>query len=147
MSVKAACDIYYEWRRRHQEAKAAAADIAQRLWHAEQALIDAMLNEDMKTMKREDGTTVSLRRKFSCSVTQKNQDDIRDWLVERFGDDSEYVKEIVDKPALAAKLQSMLDEDEIEIDNLPEFLSASTRPAVSVRGWGNLEELEEAKEP
>ena len=128
----------YFWARLAYEEAKTLSDIAYKKWRAmEYALVDAMLDEGTKSISREDGTNISLRESFSASVNQDNMDDIRTWLVERFGDDAPYVIEVVSKPALIEMLKTKIADGSLDMGagEVPEFLDVKTRPALSVRGW------------
>lgn len=138
MSVKKICDDYLSLRAQYELAKEHAASLHAAMQHAKVALIDAMLAEGMKGYPRDDGIRITLKRSFQCSVTQENQDAIREWLLEEQGDDAPYVKEVVDKQALLV----LLKEQHEKGTELPEFLRVSARPDLSVSGWKNRREEE-----
>lgn len=140
MSVSTAKNRYFAARRCYEDAKALANGFAADMQRAKAQLIDEMVNEGTRTIGGEDGTTVSLRRSFTCSVTKDNYDAIREWLMDALGDDSPFVKEVVDKPSLQEKLREMVDDDGVDITTLPQFLRVSARPDVSVRGWKGMKE-------
>lgn len=138
MSISKICDDYLAARHEWEEAKKFASHLHDRVEAKKTQLIDAMLAENMRAYPRKDGLLISLRRSFSCSVTQENTDQIREWLVEKLGDDKPYVKEVVDKPALTEHLKEMAETTDLA--DFPEFLRVSTRPDVAVRGWNRDDE-------
>jgi hypothetical protein len=139
MSVSKACDEYFAARHAYDEAKKIVAARAHTMNVKMNALIDAMNNEKMKAYPRTDGRLVSLKKSFKFSCTKDNLDETREWLVEAIGDDSDYVKEVVNKKALKELLTNLDKEGQ----HIPEFLHVSTRPSVSVRGWKDEEDEEE----
>lgn len=142
MTTAQAVEAYIQARAHHDECKAVASEAYSAMMRAKARMIDEMLNEETKSIKREDGVTISLRRSFTLSVTKDNTDAIREWLIEAYGDDSPYVKEVVDKKALTDKVKAEVEAGADEQD-LPEFLAVSTRPDVTVRGWRNAEKEDE----
>lgn len=141
LSLNDLCDTYYLARRNWDKAKEETAYRYKLMEVAKARLIDEMLAQNMRAYPRTDGTLISLRRQFNVSVTKENTDQIREWLIETFGDDEPFVKEVVDKAALTAHLKEM-SEHAMQI-KYPEFLHVSTRPDVSVRGWTNKEAEED----
>lgn len=134
MNLNTLIESYYEARRKDDEASEAKKRTYDVLKHTERTLIDAMLAEGMPSIRRDDGTTVSLRKSLSFSCTQENMDQIREWLVAEFGDDAPFVAEVVVKKSLTEKLAELLEAGSDESE-MPQFLNVSTRPTISVRGW------------
>src|SRR4030095_8213651 len=140
MSVSKACDEYFAAREHYESAKRLVADRAKVMYAKMNDWIDAMKVEKMKFYPRTDGRLVSLKKSFKFSCTKANRDDTREWLVEKFRDDAEFIEEVVNKKALGERIAD-LDKKGFP---LPEFLHVSSRPSVSVRGWKSV--LDEDKE-
>lgn len=137
-SVTVACDNYYLARSEYERVKAEANRLKLIMDKRKNLLIDEMLATKLKNFKRDDDTSVNFRRAFSISVTKENSEDIRQWLVDTLGDDSEFVKEVINKPALAERLEDMVTKEVITLEAIPQFLHVSTRPEIVVRGWKQL---------
>ena len=129
-------DAYYEARALHDEAKAKATELEKARRAAENKLIDHMLDEGTTGVKRDDGTSVGLRKSLSLSCTKENHHLLRGWLMDELGDDSDFVEEVVSKTALTELVKGRVDEGADE-DDFPEFMRVSTRPIISVQGWKN----------
>lgn len=103
---------------------------------AEQAAVDAMLEEGTNSVGFDDGTHVSFRKQFTCSVTVANEHQVREWLTEVVGDDTQFVVEKVHKPALIEWMKAQFDKT-MDAGDVPDFLNLVTTPALTVRGWKN----------
>lgn len=101
---------------------------------AERVAVEKMLDAGTNSLGLDDGTHVSLRKRFSCSVTENNEDQIREWLTEVEGDDAQFIVEKVHKPALVEWMRKKFEETMDEGD-VPDFLNLNTSPALTVRGW------------
>lgn len=82
-----------------------------------------------------DGLQLGTRRHFGVSVTQENSDSWRAWLSDKFGDDSPYLKEVVDKSVLQEDIKSKLESGELHQDDVPEWANLKTQPIITVKGW------------
>ena len=135
MTILEAIDAFYEAReeydRLHEMSSAAYATMKD----AERAAVDKMLEEGTKSVGRDDGTHVSLRKQFSCSVTVDNENQVREWLTEVEGDDAQFVVEKVHKPALVEWMKKKFEGETMDEGDVPDFLNLSTSPALTVRGW------------
>lgn len=136
MSLSRLIEDYYAARSAHDEANARKAAAYERMKEAERAVVTAMIDEEQQSVKRTDGTTVYLRRAVSLSVTQENSPMIRQWLMDTVGDDADFVREEVQKKAVADLVKSQLEGGADE-DEFPDFLRLSTFPNLSVNGWNN----------
>lgn len=128
-------EAYYEARADY-EAKAAIATDAEKLRRKlEYELIDLMMEEGVTKISLDDGTTPTLVKSCSASITKDNFDDIREWLRETVGDDSDYIETIVSKSAVMERVKHLLDVEKWDETDLPQFLRVSTRPTIRVTGW------------
>jgi hypothetical protein len=134
-TINELCQSFYDARRIYEEAKWIATERKREMDAIKSDLIDEMLNSRTRAVDRDDGTRISLRRNFSCSVTKDNQQQIRDWLLATTGDDTPFVREVVDKKVLSEELRSMVDERGVNLSDLPVFLKVDVRPNLSVYGW------------
>jgi len=131
MNAKEKIDAFYEAREAYEQAHKLSGEMFAAMKDAERAAVDKMLEEGLKSMGRDDGTHVSLRKQYTCSVTLDNEDQVRQWLVDTNGDDAQFVVEKVHKPALLEWMR----EKAMEVGDVPDFLKLNTTPALSVRGW------------
>jgi hypothetical protein len=127
-------DAYYAARRDYDEKKALsnAADGERR--RLERELVDYMMEHQIKSVDRMDGTKPLLASSVSASVTKENAEEIRQWLLETVGDDSDFMETIVSKPAVIELLKKKIKEGDDPSD-FPEFLKVDTRPTLRVNGW------------
>ena len=135
MDLKDRIANYYETRAAYEQLKAQSDALYHELKRAENEVIDEMLNEGTRSIGLDDGTNVSLRKSFTVSVTKDNFEPIRNWLMDTVGDDSDFVEEVVSKPALLDYLKAAVDTGKLLEEDVPEFLRLNTRPTISVRGW------------
>lgn len=131
MSVLEKIDGYLEARAAYEACHEASQAAYAMMKSAEYECVDGMLEEHVKSHGMDNGVHLSLRKQFTCSVTIDNENQIREWLTEWLGDDSEYIVEKVNKPALL----EMLKAKEMEPQDAPDFLKLSTRPGITLRGW------------
>ena len=131
MTVLEKINSYLEARAIYDDMHAASQAAHKTMREAEYELVDVMLSDGVPSMGLDSGVNVSLRKQYACSVTAANETQIREWLVETRGDDSDFVHEKVNKPALV----EMLKEEGKEPDDVPAFLKLNTRPGITVRGW------------
>jgi len=136
MNVNDLIDEYYDAREAYDNAKKLATELDRRRRAAENKLIDHMLDEGTTGVKRDDGTSVGLRQSVSLSCNKENYEDLREWLIEATGDDSDFVEEVVSRVALTELVKARIAEGADESD-FPEAMRVSTRPIISVQGWKN----------
>jgi len=139
MEMKAHAQMYLDMRKAYEKCKD-AANLAEKTWRqTEKDMIDAMLDKKEKSFKIL-GTELSfgLSEHFDISVTEKNGDQVRTWLVETEGDDGPFLVEIPSKPAIMDHVKACVlvnrengDEDS---KGIPEFLKLKTRPILNCRG-------------
>jgi len=125
---------YADARLAYEEAKEESNRLEE-AWRVEEAkLVDAMLNAGLKNFTNDDGTKPTLTKNASVKCNKDNADDVREWLVDTVGDDTDFVEETVNRFKVAAhvkkKLEAGADESEF-----PAFLGLNTRPAIRVYGW------------
>lgn len=141
-ALNAKLDAYYAARRDY-EAKKKVSNEAYAAWRrTETAVIDAMLENQVKSLERDDGTKPSLVRSATVSVTKDNFDEIRQWLTEQVGDDKDFVDTVVSKPAVLAFVKKLVDKEKWDETDFPACLSVSTRPTLRVAGWRSLDDTE-----
>jgi hypothetical protein len=142
MSLSSKTDAYLD-ARAERDRLALLKTKAEKFFRAkEQELIEEMLNNHEPSIAKDEDSrygklNIGLRRKLTLSVTKANQDDIRAWLTENTGDDAEFVIEKVNGPALMDWLEEQINNEEVQPEDLPEFMRPQTRPGISVLGWKN----------
>ncbi len=134
MTAQDKIGAYYEARTDYDRLHAMSSAAHITMKNAEREAVNAMLEEGIKSIGQDDGTHVSLRKRFECSITIDNEDAVRAWLTEVEGDDAQFVVEKVHKPAV---LEWMKEEFEKTMDegDVPDFMNFTQQPALTVRGW------------
>lgn len=126
---------YYEARAAYDAAKKISDEHDAVRRAKEQELVDYMLEQKIKSVKLEDGTTPTLVNTVSIRVVQENYDEIRTWLRNTVGDDADFLVTIPHKPAIVEYVKRQIEQEKLDDDDFPAFLQCSTRPAMRVTGW------------
>ncbi len=136
MTVQTALENYYACRAHYDQVHNLSSIAHKNMKDAERLAVDAMLDEGTKSIGLDDGTHVSLRKQFNISVTVNNEDQIREWLTEVEGDDSEFIHEKVNKAAVVEWMKiQILEVGDLDEGDVPDFMSFSQHPGLTVRGW------------
>ncbi len=138
MELKDHADLYLTMRRRADEAKEIAKEHETRWRQVEADMIAAMLAKKEKFFKMPSGLSFGLSERFSISVTQENEAQVRAWLVETTGDDGPFLQEVPNKPAVQEHVKKLVEVNrkagDSDSEGLPEFLNVKTSPKLSCRG-------------
>jgi hypothetical protein len=126
---------YVEARRAADVARRAAADASAEQSRLERELVDAMLEAKVKSFALEGNMTVSLRKRFDCSVNKDNNDQVQQWLMDTVGDVAPFQKLVLYKPAVVEHLKKGIEAGTVDESAVPQFLNLKTTPGVTVRGW------------
>ena len=136
--LNAKIDAYYAARRDYDIAHKASSDADKVRRAKERELVDYMIENQIKSLAREDGTKPILVSATSISCTQENAEEIRQWLLENEGDDSDYMVTVLSKPAVLELVKKKIKAGDDPTD-FPLFLKVDTRPTLRVDGWKSLE--------
>lgn len=133
--LNAKVEAYYAARRDYDQKKAISnqADIERR--RLERELVDYMIENQLKGVDRDDGTKPSLVASVSISVTKENAEDIRAWLRETVGDDTDFMETILSKPAVLELVKGKVKKEGWDVSDFPDFLKPDMRPTLRVTGW------------
>ena len=95
-----------------------------------------MLAED-KDMVRdtESGLKFDIRPVFSIKCNKDNEDDVKEWLNDKYGDLGEFTKEALVKKFIVKRIRKDIDADELDELDVPEFVGLKNRPDVWCHGW------------
>lgn len=126
---------YAALRAKAEHAAEAAKKASAEMRIAESELIDAMLDDEIKSWTDESGARVQTVRHFGISCTQENADLVEEWLRETAGDAEQFKVSKLDKSAIEAYLKRLVEEEGTPQDDIPEFFRLSTRPGIRVNGW------------
>lgn len=98
-------------------------------------LVEAMIDAKQKGQKLDSGLAFNLRNQFSISCTEKNEEEIKGWLHEHYGDANEFTVEKVSKKAVEERLKSDIEGEKLDEFDVPDFMKLKTRQDVSCIGW------------
>lgn len=139
--LKTLAHEYFVARKNYEDQKEAASKAHAFMNAAKGKLVEAIMDSDFRNFTEEDGTRVSLRRQFSVAVNQENQDDVRNWLMEKAGDYKPYQKTTLDKSAVTAFVKEQVEKGELPEFEVPAFFNLNTYPDITVAGWQNKKAL------
>lgn len=132
-------DEYLETRMAYDEAHAISSQKHREHQAAKAKLVDEMLAQQQQSVKfgegRLNGMNFYLRSQFSIKCNQGNEDDVKTWLHERYGDVNEFTQEKVNKKAVEERLKNDIEGEELDEFEVPDFMDLTTRPDVSVTGY------------
>lgn len=127
-------DELYNAREEHDRLKELCHDAHMVYKRVCSKLIEAMADEDVQHFKRRN-ITISTKKHFSISVTADNDGMIRSWLMDTYGDDTDFLIEKVGKAILTDKIREEVIGDEKYEHEYPDFLNLQTARIIQVDGW------------
>lgn len=136
-ALNAKIDAYYEARKAYDEAHRLSSEADKVRRQKERELVDYMMENQIKKVSREDGTTPILVSAASIACNQENAEEVRKWLVETEGDDADFMVTVLSKPAVLELVKKKLKAGDDPTD-FPEFLKVDARPTLRVDGWKGL---------
>lgn len=129
---------YLKARARADCAKQIAKEDEKAWRQVEADMIAAMLAKKEQFFKMPNGLSFGLSERFSISVTQENEAQVRAWLIETTGDDGPFLQEVPNKPAVQEHVKKLVEVNrkagDTDSEGLPEFLNVKTSPKLSCRG-------------
>lgn len=133
--IQTLIDQYIETRLAYDDAHAISsqADTAHKAVKAQ--LVEAMVAAREKGKKMDYGLSFNLRNRFSISCNEDNEEDVKEWLHERYGDIEQFTTLKVAKKAVEEKLKDDIEGEELDEFDVPAFMNLKTRPDVSCTGW------------
>ena len=113
--------------------------VSGRFYAAEKALLEAMIEDEVRGIPDACGANVGLSRQWAIRCNVHNKDDVEQWLQDQYGDVELYRTSVLDKPAITARIQEDCEDEKCGLteDTLPEFFDLKTHPKVVVRGWAS----------
>lgn len=137
MTVKELIEEYVKTRLAYDEAHEISAAADKQHKAAKAKLVDKMIEDGQKATKLESGLGFSLRSVFSISCNATNEDDVKDWLHEQYGDIQEFTTMKVVKKTVEETLKKDIEGEKLDEFDVPEFMNLKTRPDVTCTGWKN----------
>lgn len=134
-TLNAKINAYYRLRADYEEKKAASNEAAELMNRAEAELVDYMLVNQIRNVKREDGTQPLLASSITISCTSANAEEIRAWIREEIGDDKDYIETLPIKSEVLRFVKKKIEQEKFDASELPQFLNVNTRPTLRVNGW------------
>ena len=102
---------------------------------AKAKLTQAMIEEDRLAVKLPNGLAFDVRQVFSIACNAQNEDELKDWLHQRYGDIEEFTKQALVKKSVADKIKEEIDAEQLDEFDVPSFVDLKTRPDVWCLGW------------
>lgn len=133
-ALNAKIEAYYAARSAYDEAHRLSSEADAFRRQKERELVDYMMENQCKKHGRTDGTTLILVSAASIACNQENAEQIRKWLVDTEGDDSDYMVTVLHKPAVLELVKKKLKGGDDPTD-FPDFLKVDARPTLRVDGW------------
>ena len=128
-------DEYIETRLDYDEKHevSVAADKAHK--GAKAKLVAGMVEARERGKKIDYGLDFYLSDQFSIKCNKDNEEDVKEWLHEHYGDVHEFTEEKLVKKTVEEKLKTDIEGEELDQFDVPDFFDLKTRPDVSCRGW------------
>lgn len=130
-----AIDRYVQARAEKERLEAELSSAKKELANAEKGVIEHLQESGVSNLKLDNGLHFIPQTNFQVSVTLGNQDQWKEFLVNRGETLDDYVREQVDKAALKKFAKEVYDDEgklSFEAEGLPIF----DDPRLTVRGWG-----------
>jgi hypothetical protein len=99
-------------------------------------LVEAMQDED--TAQKEHASTglrFDLRPVWSIACNKDNEQELSDWLHERYGDIEEFTEPKLSKKTISRRLRTDIENEELDEFDVPDFVNLKNRPDVWCMGW------------
>lgn len=116
-------------------ATSSAADKAHKA--VKKQLVDEML-EVSRTIDNDEipeGMKLRLVDKFSVKCNEDNEEEVKDWLHDRYGDIEEFTKPKLHKKTIVERLQADIEGGELDQFDVPEIMDLKNGPQITCDGW------------
>lgn len=138
--IPSAIEAYLQTRIDYKDAKAESDAADRRHKAAKAALVEAMLEEQQSGYKPTDdspfcGLSFYLSNDFSIRCNEENEEELKSWLHERYGDIAEFTILKAHKPSITERLKEDIEGGELDEFDVPDFVGLNTRPNVGCRGF------------
>ena len=135
-TVNEAIQKWIDTRLAYEEAHelSAKADAAHKA--AKKLLVEAMGEEERDAFKHsETGLRFDLREVFSIACNEKNEDEMKDWLHEVYGDIEEFTTAKLSKKTVTARLKQDIEAEELDEYDVPDFVGLKKHKDVWCLGF------------
>lgn len=127
---------YIDARFHYDEAHKLSQEAHGQLKSAERELADGMLEMgDQAKDKVGSALGFYLRNTFSISCNKENEDDIKDWLHERYGDVELFTTQKVVKKTVEDKIKTDIEAKVLDEFDVPDFMNLKNRKDLRCTGW------------
>jgi hypothetical protein len=133
--IQALIDGYISTRLAYDDAHEISSAADKEHKGAKAKLVEAMVSEQQTGMKMDYGLGFNLRNQFSISCNMENEEDVKEWLHERYGDIEQFTTLKVAKKTVEERLKADIEGEELDQFDVPDFMNLKTRPDVSCTGW------------
>lgn len=139
MTVQAQIDEYLKTRLAYDDAHAVSSDRYKQYQGAKAKLSEAMVEAQQQGVKFRDGELAGmnffLKNQFGISCNAENEEQIKEWLHDRYGDVHEFTTQKVVKKTVEDRLKSDIEGEQLDEFEVPDFMKLKTRPDVSCTGY------------
>ena len=130
-------DEYIDTRMAYDIAHAASSDADKAHKAVRKQLVDVML-EVSRTIDNDEiheGMRFRLRNQFSVKCNKDNEEQVKDWLHDRYGDLEEFTTQKVQKTTVEERLKADIEGGKLDEFDVPDFMDLKTRPDITCDGW------------
>ena len=128
-------DGYVETRLAYDDAHEISSAADKEHKAAKAKMVDRMIADEQKGVKMDFGIAFNLRNQFSISCNKDNEEDVKAWLHDHYGDLEEFTEQKVAKKTVEERLKSDIEGEQLDEFDVPDFMNLKTRPDVSCTGW------------
>lgn len=133
--IETLIDDYVATRLAYDEAKAASSQADKVHKVAKAKLVAEMEANDYKGINKVYGLTFDIRSPFSIKCNDDNEEDMKAWLLERYGDIEEFSDYKLRKKSVRSRIQEDIDGELLDEFDVPDFVGLKTNPDVWCTGW------------
>ncbi len=135
MTLQDLLEDYVETRLAYDKAHAISSNADARFKAAKRRLADGMIANTKSYDPPDIPLKFHLRDQFTFACNVDNEDDVKEWLHERYGDIEEFTVPKVVKSTVTDRFQADIEAELLDEFDVPDFFDLKTRPDVSCNGW------------
>lgn len=76
-----------------------------------------------------------LSKVFTISCNKDNEDDVKDWLEERYGDLEEFCAQKVQKKTVEERIKNDIEAEKLNEFDVPDFMNLNNSNQLNCNGW------------
>lgn len=135
VDVDALIADYIETRLAYDEAHQVSTDRFVDHKKAKKILAEGMIATKDDGKKKSYGLHFFLANQFSIACNKDNEDDVKDWLEQQYGDLNEFCAQKVQKTAVTDRLKDDIEGEKLNEHDVPDFMNLKTHRDVTCTGW------------